>query len=308
LKDLSENTNLIKKKALELGFNKCGISKAEFQKEDARVFDSWLAADHHSGMKWIENHSEKRKNPQVLVENASSVISVILNYYNPEMQNDSSAPVISRYAYGKDYHNILKKKLKALFNFIKEIIPEAEGRYFVDSAPVLEHAFARNAGLGWIGKNSLLLNKEMGSYFFIGEIIIDQELNYESKEIQDFCGSCSLCVDECPTHAINSNRTVDAGKCISYLTIEHDGDIPNEFKNSFYNRVFGCDICQDVCPWNRRLNNHTIPEFNPLSELMEMSKQDWESMDEKKFNEIFEGSAVKRTGYMGLKRNISFLK
>ena len=308
MKNLQENTRLIKEKALELGFNNCGVSEASYQEEDGKVFDSWLDAGYHSGMKWIEKHSEKRKNPKNLVPNARSVISVILNYYNPEMQKDPSAPVVSRYAYGRDYHKVMKKKLKQLFKFIQFVLPDAEGRYFVDSAPVLEHAFARNAGLGWIGKNSLLLNKELGSYFFIGEIIINQELDYETHEIKDHCGSCRLCIDECPTHAINSNRTVNAEKCISYLTIEHKAEIPEELKNSFYNRVFGCDICQDVCPWNRKLKRHTNSELNPLTELMELSMQEWENLDEEKFNKLFEGSAVKRTGYSGLIRNISFLK
>lgn len=300
-------TRLIREKALETGFSDCGFSKAIFQSKDAMVLDEWLDSNFNSGMKWMENHLDKRKDPALLFEDAKTVISVILNYYNPEMQEDSTAPVVSRYAYGKDYHKLMRKKLKSLLQYIKEIIPGTNGRVFVDSAPVLEHAFARNAGLGWIGKNSLLLNKEFGSYFFIGEIIIDKELEYNKLEIKDYCGNCRLCIDECPTHAINNNRTVNAGKCISYHTIEHKGDLPFEYRNSFYNRVFGCDICQDVCPWNRKLEKHTVPEFYPLNELLKMNKEEWKTMKEDKFDRIFKGSAVKRTGFDGLKRNIEFL-
>ena len=223
------------------------------------------------------------------------------------MQEDSDAPVFSRYAYGRDYHKVMKKKLKSLFSFINEILPEATGRAFVDSAPVLEHALARNAGLGWIGKNSLLLTKKFGSYVFIGEIILDKELDYTENSIQDYCGTCSLCVDECPTNAINPDRTVNANKCISYLTIEHKGDIPAEFSNLFYNRAFGCDICQDVCPWNRDLIKHKIPDFEPKESLLKNTKEDWLSMDEEEFNTLFEGSAVKRTKFEGLRRNIRFV-
>lgn len=300
-------TRLIREKALETGFADCGFSKAVFQSKDAAILDQWIHSNFHSGMKWMENHLEKRKDPTLLFDGAKTVISVIMNYYNPEMQEDSSAPVLSRYAYGKDYHKVLRKKLKILLQYINEILPGTNGRVFVDSAPVLEHAFARNAGLGWIGKNSLLLNKEFGSYFFIGEIIIDKELEYNDHEITDYCGNCSLCIDECPTHAINTNRTVNAGKCISYLTIEHKEELPYEYLNSFYNRVFGCDICQDVCPWNRKLEKHHIQEFNPLEELMKMKRDDWKNMEVSKFKQIFDGSAVKRAGFTGLKRNIEFL-
>ncbi|MCF8380364.1 MAG: tRNA epoxyqueuosine(34) reductase QueG [Bacteroidales bacterium] len=307
MKTIAENTALIKKKALELGFSDCGFSKAGFLSEDAVILDKWLQSGHHADLQWMENNLEKRKDPRELVQNAKSVISVLLNYYNPEMQEDSDAPVISRYAYGRDYHKVMKKKLKALFSFINEIFPEATGRAFVDSAPVMEHALARNAGLGWIGKNSLLLTKNFGSYVFIGEIIIDQELVYNENISKDFCGTCSLCISECPTKAINANRTVDAGKCISYLTIEHKGDIPSEFKNSFYNRAFGCDICQDVCPWNRDLIKHNNPAFEPKEDLLKKTKDEWHCLEEEEFDYLFEGSAVKRTKFEGLRRNIDFL-
>lgn len=302
-----ENTALIKEKALNLGFVDCGFSKAEFLSKDADNLDKWLQAGHHAEMLWMVNHLEKRKDPQKLIPGAKTVISVILNYYNPAQQIDPEAPVISRYAYGKDYHKIVKKKLKSLMIFVNELYPEATGRFFTDSAPVSEHALARNAGLGWIGKNSLLLTKKFGSYFFIGEIIIDQELDYSNTEINDYCGNCSLCVDECPTHAINNDRTVNANKCISYLTIEHIGSLPTEYQNAFYNRAFGCDICQDVCPWNRDLIKHTIPEFEPKESLLNKSKEEWVSLEEEEFNSLFEGSAVKRTKFEGLKRNIAFL-
>lgn len=302
-----ENTQLIRRKALELGFSACGFSRAEPPLKDGEILDNWLKKRHQAGMRWMNNHLEKRKDPRLLVEGAKSVISVILAYYNPQMQKDPTAPVISRYAYGKDYHRVMKKKLTELFLYLRELYPDSGGRVFVDSAPVLEHAFARNAGLGWIGKNSLLLNKEYGSYFFIGEIITTAELETNETEIKDHCGSCRLCVDECPTHAINADRTVNAGKCISYLTIEHREDLPPEYLNSFYNRVFGCDICQDVCPWNRKLEKHHVPEFNPLAELMKMTRKEWVELDESGYKALFEGSAVKRAGFQGLRRNIDFI-
>jgi len=308
VKTIAENTALIKQKALELGFGDCGFSKADFLSNDAEILDKWLLSGQHSDLQWMENNLEKRKDPRELVPNAKSVISVLLNYYNPKMQEDADAPVISRYAYGRDYHKVLKKKLKALYSFITEIFPEAEGRSFVDSAPVLEHALARNAGLGWIGKNSLLLNKKFGSYVFIGEIIIDQELDYNENTSKDYCGTCSLCLNECPTQAINADRTVNAGKCISYLTIEHKGEIPSEFKNSIYNRAFGCDICQDVCPWNRDLIKHNISDFEPKEELLKKTKDEWHSLEEEEFSSLFEGSAVKRAKFAGLRRNIDFLR
>lgn len=307
VKTIAEYTALIKKKALELGFSDCGFSKAEFLVKDAEILDKWISSGYHAKMSWMVNNLEKRQNPTKLVPKAKSVISVLLNYYNPQMQEDSDAPVISRYAYGRDYHKVMKKKLKSLFSFIIEILPKTTGRVFVDSAPVLEHSLARNAGLGWIGKNSLLLTKKFGSYVFIGEIIIDKELDYTDNSIQDYCGTCSLCIDECPTHAINPDRTVNASKCISYITIEHKGEISSEFSNLFYNRAFGCDICQDVCPWNRDLVKHNIIDFEPKESFLKKTKDEWLSMNEQEFNNLFEGSAVNRTQFEGLKRNIAFL-
>ena len=307
MKTIAENTTLIKDKALELGFSDCGFSKADFLSKDADILDKWLHSGFNAELQWMENNLEKRKDPRALVPESKSVISVLLNYYNPQMQEDADAPVISRYAYGRDYHKVMKKKLKDLYSYIIEIFPEATGRAFVDSAPVMEHALARNGGLGWIGKNSLLLTKKFGSYVFIGEIILDQELDYNESISKDFCGSCSLCVNECPTQAINTDRTIDAGKCISYLTIEHKGEIPSEFKNSFYNRAFGCDICQDVCPWNRDLIKHEVSDFEPKDDFLKKTKDEWLSMGEEEFNILFEGTAVKRAKFEGLKRNINFL-
>lgn len=270
------------------------------------MLENWLGNGMHGSMQWMERSLPLRKDPRLLVDNASTVISLLLNYYTPEMQEDPSAPVISKYAYGKDYHKVIKKMLKKLLASIREALPGVSGRGFVDSAPVMEHAWAARAGLGWIGKNSLLLNKQLGSWFFISEIIIDRELEPD-KPLQDSCGNCRLCIDECPTHAINLNRTVDARKCISYLTIENKEELPVEMKDAFYNRVFGCDICQEVCPWNRNAKPHKVESLKPGNELMKMSRKQWEQLDQEKFNQLFEGSAVKRTGFGGLKRNIGFL-
>lgn len=302
-----EYNRRIKEKALEIGFSACGITRAVVCEQDKHELENWLGEGMHAGMDWMKRHESLRKDPEKLFKGAKSVISVLLNYYTSRMQKDSSAPVISKYAYGRDYHKVLKKKLKELLIFTRELMPEAKGRAFVDSAPVLEHAFARNAGLGWIGKHSLLINPEFGSYVFIGEIFIDREIDCDSDEIPDRCGSCRLCVVECPTHAIQPGRKVDAGKCISYLTIENRGDMPEEFKDSFFNRVFGCDICQEVCPWNRSLKEHKVDDFEPSDELMEMTADEWKNLDRDRFERLFTGTAVKRTEYEGFRRNIEFL-
>lgn len=304
----TQNTSLIRRKALDLGFNDCGFSPAKVRKEDADILEKWIKEGKHAGMSWMKRHEEIRKDPAKLLPNARSVISVLLNYYTSRMQKDPEAPVVSKYAYGRDYHKVMKKKLKKLLEYIREIIPDIKGRAFVDSAPVLEHAFARNAGLGWLGKHSLLISPQFGSYVFLGEIIIDSELEYNTSEIKDLCGNCRLCIDQCPTHAILPGRTVDSNKCISYLTIENKEDIPREFKNNFYNRVFGCDICQEVCPWNRKLTEHTTSDFLPSEKLMNLSKQEWEGLDEEEFFNIFKGTPVMRTKYKGLRRNIDYLE
>ncbi len=304
--DIQKYTRLIKDKAIETGFADCGIAAVEKLVEEELILNQWLLKGMHAGMEWMERNKDKRVDPSLLVPGARSIISVLLNYYTEEMQSDPEAPVISKYAYGRDYHKVMKKKLKNLLSYIQEIIPGAYGRAFVDSAPVLEHAWASRSGLGWIGKNSLLLSKDYGSYVFIGELIIDKELQYD-QPMNDHCGTCTLCINECPTHAINNDRTVDSGKCISYLTIENRNEIPEKFRNSFFNRVFGCDICQEVCPWNKKLKAHNIPDLQPSGELMNLNKQDWEEMTEEDFNRIFVGSTVKRTKFSGLKRNIEFL-
>jgi len=259
-------------------------------------------------MGYMENHFEKRVDPVKLVPGAKTVVSVLLNYYPAKTQTDPDAPVVSKYAYGRDYHFTIKKKLKQLFDFIKEnIYPELEGRWFTDSAPVLDRAWAVRAGLGWIGKNGNLISKKYGSFVFIGELILNLELEEEVKEVKNACGTCTRCIDACPTGAITGPYNVDANRCISYLTIEHKGDIPNEFKGKFENRVFGCDICQDVCPWNHRLIPTDEPDFQPLQRLLDMKSEDWLDMQKDEFDILFKASPVKRTGYAGLRRNIDFL-
>ncbi len=297
----------IKNEALRLGFSACGFSKAEFLAEDSQKLKNWLENDYHGSMHYMENHFDKRTDPRLLVEGSKSVISLLLNYYTSKEQYDSEAPVISKYAFGKDYHFVMKDKLKALYNFIDEKYGPIKGRIFVDSAPVLDRAWAWKAGLGWIGKNSNLINRDTGSFVFIGELITTLELSYNEIPESDFCGACSLCIDACPTNAILAERTIDSRKCISYLTIENRGQIPDEFRGKFLNRAYGCDICQDVCPWNRKALNHNVPEFDPRPGLLEMKKEDWKNLDPPSFSSIFKNSAVKRAGYKGLKRNIDFL-
>ncbi len=304
---ISISSSNIKAFALDLGFDACGIARAEKLEDHASKLDEWLSSGFNADMEWMRNNLEKRVDPTLLVPGAKSVVSVILNYYNPENQKDPDAPVISRYAYGKDYHKVMRKKLLRLLQYTRELIPGCDGRVFTDSAPVMEHAWAERSGLGWIGKNSLLLNKKFGSYVFIGEMILNAELEYEQRKVNDFCGNCSLCINECPTNAILPGRMVDANKCISYQTIENKGDIPEEFRQNFYNRIFGCDICQDVCPWNRKLTKHKTDELNPSARLMGMTLVEWQNLSKEDFDEIFQGSAVKRAGYSGLKRNFTFL-
>jgi epoxyqueuosine reductase len=299
----------IKKKAKELGFLACGIASVRKLHEEEAHLSDWLSNGYQASMEWMNNHFEKRLNPALLVENSKSVITVLLNYFPENIQSDSSAPIISKYAYGKDYHFVMKDKLKLLYEFINNEISPIEGRMFVDSAPVMERAWAVQAGLGWIGKNSLLINNNHGSFFFIGELIIDLELEYDKAFPADFCGSCTRCIDACPTQAIIAPRVVDSNKCISYWTIEHKGDIDENLKGTFENRVFGCDICQDVCPWNqKKAKAHTEDEFIPKPELLALEREGWEKLDEKTFQTVFQKSAVKRAKFKGLKRNIKFLR
>jgi len=304
---LTAKSNLIKTKALELGLDLCGIAKADFLEDEKENFLSWLEKDYHGKMSYMANNIEKRLDPRLLVENTKSVIVVGLNYYPKQQQKDSEAPIIAKYAYGKDYHFVLKNRLNQLQEYINTEIGQVSGRAFVDSAPILEHAWAKKAGLGWIGKNSLLLNRKIGSFLFLGELLIDMELEYEETKDQDFCGGCSKCIRSCPTGAITEPYVVNGSKCISYFTIELKDEIPEQMKGKFENRVFGCDICQDVCPWNRMAKPHTVPEFEPNPNILSMTKEDWEQLNTHKFDEIFKKSAVKRTKFKGLKRNLDFL-
>jgi len=297
----------IKQKALDLGFYNCGISKAEFLEQDAQRVKKWLDEGKHANMQYMENHFEMRVDPTKILDNAKSVITVLYNYYPKKTIPKEENYKISKYAYGTDYHFIIKYKLKELIKFIESLSGEVSARAFVDSAPVLDRAWAARAGLGWIGKNTMLITKQQGSYFFIGEIITGLELNYETSSVPNHCGGCTRCIEACPTHAIEPYK-VDARKCISYWTIEHKGEsIPEEFKGKFEDYMFGCDICQDVCPWNRFSEPHKEPEFEPKEELMEMKKEDWEKLTKEQFNVLFKNSPVKRTKFGGLMRNIQFL-
>lgn len=304
--DLSKHTQIIKQEAKRLGFDFCGISKAEFLEEEAPRLESWLKAGMHGKMEYMENYFDKRLNPTLLVEGSKSVISLLYNYYPDQFQN-TEVPKISKYAYGKDYHEIIKDKLKEFLNTLKEQIGEVNGRAFVDSAPVLDKAWAKKSGLGWIGKNALLINKQQGSFFFIAELIIDIDLEYDGP-VQDYCGTCTKCIDACPTEAILEPFIVNGSKCISYLTIELKDAIPNEFKNKMDNWAFGCDVCQDVCPWNRFSLPHHESEFNNQTGLLNLTTDEWQELTEETFNTVFKKSAVKRTKYKGLKRNLEFLK
>ncbi|MBW1294671.1 tRNA epoxyqueuosine(34) reductase QueG [Aquimarina litoralis] len=303
----AEYTRLIKEEAKRLGFLSCGISKAEFLEQEAPRLEKWLNQNMHGKMSYMENHFDKRLDPTILVPDSKSVISLLLNYFPSEIQKDPEAPKISKYAYGQDYHHVIKKKLKELQGFISEHIGEVHGRAFVDSAPVLDKAWAAKSGLGWIGKNSNLLTQKVGSFYFIAELIIDLELEYDTP-VTDHCGTCTACIDACPTQAIVDPYVVDGSKCISYFTIELKEEIPSDFKGKFDDWMFGCDVCQDVCPWNRFSKSHSEPLFNPKPELLDMTKKDWEEITQEVFSKVFQKSAVKRTKFSGLKRNIRFLK
>lgn len=302
------NSQKIKQEAHRLGFDFVGISKARHLDEDAKRLEKWLASKGNAGMTYMENHFDKRVDPTKLVEGSKSVVSLLYNYHTKKRQAHPDAPKIAKYAFGEDYHFVVKDKLKELYQFILDEIGEVEGRVFVDSAPVLDRAWARESGLGWIGKNSMLINKQKGSDFFIAELILDLELETDGP-IKDYCGSCTKCIDACPTDAILPQRQVDSNKCISYLTIElREERIPNEFANMMENWAFGCDICQDVCPWNRFGEQNKEERFQPKLSLLEMTKNDFDGLDSERFNEVFRKSAVKRTKFVGLKRNLAFLK
>lgn len=301
-------TQKIKEEAQRLGFMACGVAKARFLEEEAPKLESWLNQNYQGEMAWLANHFEKRLDPGKLVPGAKSVVSLIFNYYPGKVQEDPQAPKIAKYAYGEDYHFVLKRKLKDLVHFIQDEIGEIDGRVFVDSAPVMERKWAQEAGLGWQGKNTLLLNKKEGSFFFLAELILDLELEYDTAMQTDHCGTCTRCIDTCPTNAILQPNLLDASKCISYLTIELKDSIPNEFKDKMENWAFGCDICQDVCPWNRFSKPHQEEAFNPHPDLLSMSSGDWEDLSEEVFRELFRKSAVKRTKYLGLQRNLKFIR
>lgn len=302
----SRYTSFIKSEAKRLGFLSCGISKAGFLEEEAPRLENWLNKNLNGKMSYMENNFDKRLNPTLLVDDAKSVVSLLLNYY-PEKEQVQDSYKISKYAYGKDYHFVIKEKLKELLFSIQENIGEVSGRVFVDSAPVLDKAWAAKSGLGWIGKNSNLLTQKVGSFYFIAELIIDLDLEYDSRTT-DHCGSCTACIDACPTQAIIAPYVVDGSKCISYFTIELKENIPAEMKGHFDDWVFGCDTCQDVCPWNRFSKSHNEPLFNPNPALLSMTKKDWEEMTEETFRIVFKDSAVKRTKFQGLSRNVNFLK
>jgi epoxyqueuosine reductase len=301
------HSNWIKTEAKRLGFDSCGISKAEFLEEEAPRLEQWLRHNYHGEMKYMENHFDKRLDPSLLVPGAKSIISLLFNYYPEEKQNEDSYH-ISKYAYGEDYHHVIKQKLYELVDNMQSGLGNFEARVFTDSAPVMERSWAKKSGLGWLGKHSLLISKQKGSYFFLAEIILDLELQYDEAFTTNHCGSCTRCIDACPTQAILPNNTVDGSKCISYFTIELKDDIPIDFKGRFEDWMFGCDLCQDVCPWNRFSTPHREPKFRPETRLLKMSKNEWEEITEEVFHQIFKKSAVKRAKYNGLLRNIDYLK
>lgn len=298
----------IKEAALQLGFADCGIIPAEALTGDSARLRKWLKAGYQAGMTYMERLPDRRCNPALLVENARSVIVVLQSYYTRNRQLDPDAPVLAKYAYGRDYHAVIKQKLRKLLELVHDITGSATGKLFVDSSPLLEKALGRLAGLGWIGKNSLLLSRKFGSYCFIGSLIIDKELEYD-RPVREYCGSCRLCIDACPTGAIVASRIIDARRCISYLTIVNKEDtIPARFHGKFRNHVFGCDICQDICPWNQNLAPHQEPALESNGSLLSMSRDQWHRLSESRFNDLFHGSAVNRAGYQRLMRNLRFIR
>lgn len=299
-------SQFIRQKSRDLGFDFCGISKAEFLDEEAPRLEQWLKENKHGEMRYMENYFDKRLDPRLLVDNAKSVVSLLYNYFPNQSQN-TDAPKLSKYAYGEDYHEVIRPKLNTLLSSLQENFGAINGRGFVDSAPVMDKVWAKKSGLGWIGKNSNLINKQQGSFFFIAELILDVELEYDGA-IKDYCGTCTRCIDACPTNAIVEPYVVDGSKCISYFTIELKDAIPTEFKNQMDNWVFGCDVCQDVCPWNSFSLAHREPAFEDKQGKLQMSTKDWQDLNEESFQKVFKGSAVKRTKFSGLKRNLEFIR
>jgi epoxyqueuosine reductase len=303
-----KHTQLVKQTAATLGFEFCGIAKAMFLDEDAKRLETWLHKGMHGNMKYMENHFELRTDPSKLVPGAKSVITLLLNYF-PEKKQDSHNPKVAKYAYGKDYHEVIRNKLQAFFTTLKTGIGEINGRGFVDSAPVLERTWAQKSGLGWIGRNGNLINNKQGSYFFIATLVVDVELEYDDAFAKDYCGTCTKCIDSCPTEAIHSDKVVDGSKCISYFTIElKDALIPEVMKNKFDNWLFGCDVCQDVCPWNRFSKPTSEINFSPIPQILNFTSSEWEELTEENFRVIFKDSAIKRTKFQGIKRNLQFIK
>lgn len=301
--DFQTRSTLIKAEAIKLGFDACGIAKAEELTEDRSHLLSWLDSGYQANMKYMERNIEKRSDPRLLVEDAKSVVVLLQNYF-PEKQNFISDYKIAKYAYGEDYHIVLKEKLFSLFNYINKEIAPAKGRCFTDSAPVQERSWAVKAGLGWIGKNGNLLTRNFGSFVFIAELIIDLELEYDTPNLHNYCGSCNICIEQCPTGAIVSPKVIDSNKCISYLTIENKDEIPETFKGKTENWIFGCDICQDVCPWNRKNAPTRENRFYPDAKLVNLANKDWEELSEEEFNLFFQKSPLSRSGLTGIKRNI----
>lgn len=304
---LQEQTDFIKATALKLGFSFCGISKAEFLHEEAPRLEEWLTRGYQGKMSYLENYYDKRLDPTLLVPGAKSVISLLYNYYPEKDLGKEDGYKVAKYAYGEDYHFVIKDKLRVFMDEIQQKIGAVHGRAFVDSAPVMERAWAKKSGVGWIGKNSLLLNREAGSFFFLSELIIDLRLEYDGP-VKDYCGSCTACIDACPTDAITDPYVVDGSKCISYFTIELKEEIPSAVKGKFENWIFGCDICQDVCPWNRFSKPHQEQRFAPPDAFKNMTTNEWKDLTEEVFQHIFKDSPLKRTKFEGLKRNIKFLE
>jgi epoxyqueuosine reductase len=307
MNNVYKHTEIIKAIASGLGFDHCGIAKAQLLSEDARRLEKWLSKGMHGSMQYMENHFDLRIDPSKLVPGAKSVITLLLNYF-PAQQQSAEAPKISKYAFGNDYHEVIRGKLKIFLQRVKEQAGEINGRGFIDSAPVLERAWAQRAGIGWIGKNGNLINKNSGSFFFIATLIVDLELNYDDEFVKDYCGTCTRCIDTCPTDAILPGKVIDGSKCISYFTIElKDALIPGEMKGKFDDWMFGCDVCQDVCPWNRFSKATTEINFTPIPQILNLSKNDWEELTEESFKDIFKNSPLKRSKYEGIKRNLKFL-
>ena len=305
---IQKHTEILKALAANAGFNFCGIAKAQILNKDARRLETWLSKGMHGNMQYMENYFDLRIDPSKLVPGAKSVITLLLNYF-PEQQQSAHAPKISKYAFGSDYHEVIRAKLKLLLQQVKEQIGEVHGRGFVDSAPVLERAWAQKAGIGWIGKNGNLITKQSGSFFFIATLIVDLELMHDDAYAKDYCGTCTKCIHECPTDAILEDKVIDGSKCISYFTIElKDALIPGSMKGKFDDWMFGCDVCQDVCPWNRFSKSTDEINFSPIPEILNLSQHDWEELTEESFKTIFKNSPLKRAKFEGIKRNLNFIK